>query len=178
MLQEQHIPRYSYADYAQWEGNWELINGYPFAISPSPALKHQRTSNAVSFIFNTALKESKVSCNCEVVYEIDWHISDDTVVRPDIMIICGKHPDDQPIRIPPVLIVEIFLPATRLKDRNTKFQLYEQAGVKFYLMVDPDLRTIEIFQLVDNRYAQQDGLEQFALTSSCSLQVSLATIFS
>lgn len=50
MLQEQHIPRYSYADYAQWEGNWELINGYPHAMSPSPALKHQRTSNAVSFI--------------------------------------------------------------------------------------------------------------------------------
>lgn len=33
--------RYSYNDYKDWEGNWELINGYPIAMSPSPKRTHQ-----------------------------------------------------------------------------------------------------------------------------------------
>lgn len=178
MLQEQHIPRYSYADYQQWEGDWELINGYPYAMSPSPALKHQRLSNKISFALNTALGGQKPNCNCEVVYEIDWRISEDTVVRPDVMVICGTNPEDQVIQITPVLIVEIFSPATRLKDRNTKFQLYQAAGVKYYLMADPDAQALEIFQLIDNKYQQQDAITTFALTASCNIHVSLTDIFS
>lgn len=28
--------RYTYNDFRLWEGNWELVNGYPYAMSPSP----------------------------------------------------------------------------------------------------------------------------------------------
>jgi hypothetical protein len=40
-LAEKYLPYYTYEDYKQWEGNWELINGIPYAMAPSPLKKHQ-----------------------------------------------------------------------------------------------------------------------------------------
>ena len=62
-----------------------------------------------------------------VVYELDWIISDTTVVRPDIAIICDKTGDF--ITSPPALIIEIISPSTALKDRQVKFDIYQEQGV-------------------------------------------------
>jgi hypothetical protein len=32
---------YTYDDWVLWEGRWELLEGNPTAISPSPIPKHQ-----------------------------------------------------------------------------------------------------------------------------------------
>ncbi|TKK70888.1 hypothetical protein FC093_04120 [Ilyomonas limi] len=34
------IPRYTYADYAQWKEDWELIKGYPYQLLPSARWQH------------------------------------------------------------------------------------------------------------------------------------------
>jgi len=31
---------YTYDDYKQWQGDWELIAGIPLAMSPAPTRKH------------------------------------------------------------------------------------------------------------------------------------------
>ena len=33
--------RYTYQDYLLWKGDWELVNGYPYAMAPSPNINHQ-----------------------------------------------------------------------------------------------------------------------------------------
>lgn len=38
------IPRYTYDDYKQWEGQWELISGVAYAMSPAPMIEHQSIS--------------------------------------------------------------------------------------------------------------------------------------
>lgn len=38
-----YIPRYTYEDWLHWEGQWELIDGVPFAMSPMPVPSHQQT---------------------------------------------------------------------------------------------------------------------------------------
>ena len=35
------LPHYTYEDYCNWEGRWELIDGIPFAMSPAPTPRHQ-----------------------------------------------------------------------------------------------------------------------------------------
>ncbi len=40
----EYIQRYTLADYAQWPRDWELIQGQPVAMTPSPGVSHQRTS--------------------------------------------------------------------------------------------------------------------------------------
>ena len=76
-------------------------------------------------------------CSCETYYELDWIVNDNTVVRPDCMVVCGDFKEDF-LTFPPQLILEISSPNTRLRDRNTKFSLYEMYGVKYYLIADCD----------------------------------------
>jgi Uma2 family endonuclease len=178
MLNNQEIPKYSYNDYKNWEGYWELINGYPYAMSPSAKNRHQVVGSHLITCFYMALKKNnKEQCPCQILYETDWIISQDTVVRPDIAVVCGTIDPDDFIRIPPVLIVEIASESTRLKDRNTKFILYEQCGVNYYLLADPEKKQLEYYQLVNNKYEQQTPTTQFKLHHTCTIEAKLDDIF-
>lgn len=170
-------PRYNINDYNQWQGDWELINGYPYAMSPSPFPKHQFVTKQFVFAFESAFRQNKTSCPCSVYFELDWVVNDETIVRPDLMVLSEPINPNDFIRNPPILIVEVFSAATRLKDRNLKFNLYQQYGVKYYLMADPDAKTIEAFELVNNQYAQVNGLLQFVLTKNCTITLEEERIF-
>ena len=37
-LKVEDLPHYTYDDYVQWEGRWELIKGIPFAMVPAPVM--------------------------------------------------------------------------------------------------------------------------------------------
>ncbi len=164
------LPQYSYSDYEQWEGDWELIYGFPYAMSPSPKRVHQFSERKFLRLVEDALSEKR-DCDCMVYHELDWIIDDNTVVCPDIMIVCGKFEDDF-LRFPPTLIVEIASSKTRLKDRNVKFKLYEANGVKFYLIADPDKQSTDVFILKDNYY-QQTNTSSFQITNSCTIELAL-----
>lgn len=166
------LPQYSYADYEQWEGDWELIYGFPYAMSPSPKRTHQETGFNFMKLISAQLETKPVdACNCKVYYELDWIIDDTTVVCPDVMVVCGKFEEDF-LRFPPTLILEIASLKTRLKDRNVKFRLYESNGVKFYLIADPDKQTIDTFILKDNFY-QQTSERIFELTIDCKIELAI-----
>ncbi len=167
--------RYTYNDYKLWEGNWELVNGYPYAISPSPNRRHQLFGGKFTSEVVNLLKNQKSTCNCQVLYELDWIVNDNTVVRPDCMIVWGEFKDDY-LTFPPQLILEISSHSTRLRDRNTKFLLYEMYGVKYYLMADCDTRKVEIFELIDNKY-KQTSTTQFNLTATCTISVDANSLF-
>lgn len=91
------------------------------------------------------------------------------------MIVCGEFKDDY-LTFPPQLILEISSHSTRLRDRNTKFTLYEMYGVKYYLMADCDTQKVEIFELIDNKYKQTDTT-QFNLTATCSIGLDAQSLF-
>lgn len=169
----EYIPRYTYADYAQWEGNWELISGYPHAMSLSPVRKHQLVYTELTVALHNAIKNSKDCNDCRVIQDLDWIVSDDTVVRPDIMIVCGKFSDDF-LKSPPEFIIEILSKATSLKDRHVKYQLYESQGVKVYAIVNPDTRACDIFELINGEYIQNNTLGTFALHDKCSVSFHIA----
>jgi hypothetical protein len=39
------IPNYTYEDYCQWQGNWEVIDGIAYAMSPMSNPRHQNLAN-------------------------------------------------------------------------------------------------------------------------------------
>jgi Uma2 family endonuclease len=47
-------PRYSVADYQKWEGDWELINGYPYAMA-SATRPHQLLAGRIFGLIQSAL---------------------------------------------------------------------------------------------------------------------------
>lgn len=172
----QDYPHYTYKDYEKWEGDWELIRGIPYAMSPAPNRHHQRFGSRFVTAVSNALNKISAPCNCEVLYETDWLISEDTVVRPDVMVTCENLATDF-ITSPPSLILEILSPSTLLKDRNTKFNLYQAFGVRYYLIADLGKKEIAIFQLIDNRYQEVKELNDFQLTKECTVSLSLMELF-
>ena len=79
----------------------------------------------------------------------------------------------------PSLVVEILSPATALRDRHTKYELYQQQGVKYYLIVDIDKKNIEVYMLQDGNYSLEgiDNSYVFYLNDECSITPDLSEIF-
>jgi Uma2 family endonuclease len=149
-VKSEYIPRYTYEDYVQWEGDWELINGLPYAMAPAPVLNHQIVFGHIT----RRLEESLDNCErCTALAEVDWKIAENTVVRPDNLVICGEVGGAYLTKAP-VLIFEILSPATSYKDRNIKYQLYEREGVKYYILVDIEALVAEVFELKNKKYAK------------------------
>ncbi len=171
-----YLPHYTYEDYKIWEGDWELIQGIPYSMSPAPGKRHQRLGGRLFKIIIDSLFQIKNHCkDCEAFYELDWIISDDTVLRPDIMIVCGSS-NEEFQKLPPTLIVEILSPSTAIKDRTVKFDIYEQQKVKYYLIADPIAQTIKVFEWNENGYVE-NAIGIFNLNDDCVLKLDLSSIF-
>lgn len=165
-----YLPHYTVEDYHRWEGNWELIDGIPYAMSPSPTRKHQLLATYLLVQIEGSLRKQKDNCgDCQVVHELDWIIGNNTVVRPDVAIICDE--DGDFISKSPELIIEIISPSTALNDRQLKFELYQEQGVGYYILVDPTTKTKNIFALHNGKYAEHNQLVDFALADGCNIQL-------
>ncbi len=170
------FPRYTYNDYKNWKEDWELIDGYPMQMLPSATSSHNKVQLNLIFQLKTGLKSLDPDCNCSLFFELDWKINQETVVRPDIMVVCGQMNSDF-LEMPPVLIVEIVSPTSVKKDRNIKFELYRENGVKYYILADYTKKTIEIFQLIDNLYKQVE-ITTFNIDKDCNVTLDFDNIWS
>jgi Uma2 family endonuclease len=171
------LPHYTRDDWQHWEGKWELIEGYPIAMSPTPIPEHQRVAAEMRTELVLALRQSGCK-KCKAYDPIDYIISEDTILIPDILVVCGPITKKY-LDFPPALVVEILSPSTALRDRNTKFQLYQQQGVKFYLLADVEAKKIETFELVKERYHLRSGENEqvFALEEGCQIAPDFSAIF-
>ncbi len=173
------LPHYTYEDYCQWEGRWELIDGIPYAMSPAPIPQHQLVGGNIIYELKDAIKRAKCK-NCKVYEFIDVKIFEDTIVQPDVLIVC-KPITKKFLDFPATLVVEILSPATALKDRNSKYALYEEMGIKYFLIIDVDKRSIEINTLDNQQYqlTTYSGTQpfHFILEDGCNMDVGLNNIW-
>jgi len=171
------LPYYTYEDYVQWEGRWEIIDGIPYAMSPAPTPKHQIIANTLGALFYNELKNCK---QCKAAQFVDYKISDDTILQPDLSILCQKT-NKKFIDFPPAIVVEILSPSTALKDRHTKAGLYAGQNVPYYIIISPDTEEAEVYLLEANDYAlQQKGPSfsyQFNFPEDCSAIIDFAEIW-
>jgi Uma2 family endonuclease len=157
VLKVQYLPQYTIEDYLSWDGDWELIHGIPYAMSPSPGIGHQRSGRKALNALEEALKLA--SCNCEVFYELDWHVKKDTVVRPDLIVLCNAEFKKDFVDQTPPLVIEVLSPSTQEKDRTLKAELYAAAGVVNYVLIDHEKKGLEVFLLINGRYQHNSSQE-------------------
>jgi Uma2 family endonuclease len=170
------LPHYTYNDYVNWEGRWELIEGHPIAMSPMPIPEHQRVAAEMRFEFMSALKKEKCK-NCRAYDPLDYKINDDTILQPDIVIVCGPI-NRAYLDFPAELVVEILSPSTALRDRNSKFEFYQQQKIKYYLIVEVHKRSIEIYELTEGMYILQSYNNHFEFQfSDCTILPELNNIW-
>ena len=149
---KQYQAYYTVVEWELWKDAWELIDGAPYCMSPAPGIRHQRINGQLYLELQACMK----SCNkCESFLPIDWQISEDTVVQPDISIVCKQVSGNRLLEAP-TAIFEILSPSTEKKDRTIKFELYQNQGVKYYIIVNPESESVEIFLLdVEGKYQKQ-----------------------
>jgi Uma2 family endonuclease len=150
-----YLEYYTADDYAHWEGNWELIYGAPYAMSPSPSITHQRVAKRFLVQLDAQLKECPL---CEVLSEVDWHCAEDIIVRPDIVLVCDVK--GERLFETPELIIEVVSPSTVKRDEQIKRVLYQEKGVKNYILVYPQEQKVVIYQLVNGEYQQVKGKKE------------------
>ena len=165
---EKEEPHYTYADYKEWEldegERYELINGIAYAVA-GPNIRHQAILTELLSQFHAYLrgKPCKVfpaPCDVRLFYEEDE--SDDTVVQPDILIVCDKEKlGPEGCHGAPDLVVEILSPSNTAIEMEEKLKLYQYAGVREYWVVDPKNNglTVHRFQkdmIITNTYKNAD----------------------
>lgn len=146
-------------------------------MSPAPAADHQKINGRLFTIFENALQSN---CNkYETFLPVDWKIDDKTVVQPDLVIVCNKLKKDY-LDITPALAVEIISPSSALKDRHEKFELYEQEGVQYYIIIDPRFKKLEIYDLIKGKYklsGKQHNQFVFNLVKGCQFSLNFDGIW-
>ena len=169
--------RYSYADYLTWEMDEmvELIKGKIFKRDiAAPALNHQRISMRLSVQLFNFLKGK----TCQVFhapFDVRLPVKSrknqdiDTVVQPDICVVCDPDKLDAAGCIgAPDLVVEILSPGNNKRELKNKFEVYEEAGVKEYWVIHPNEQTLLIYSLIDGKYqASRFFVPEDEITSAC-----------
>lgn len=92
-----------------------------------------------------------------------WWIEEETEIRfplgrlavPDL---CGFRvervpdlPDENPLTLLPDWCCEVLSPSTAGSDRRIKLPLYATSGVAWTWLVDPERRTVEVFETIQGR---------------------------
>lgn len=147
-IEQRDMPKYTISDYKLWKGDWELINGHPIAMSPSPMITHQSVCKDIVITLDDELNECE---ECEVLYEIDWIIDEENIVRPDVIVVC-KSEDIEYVTKAPKVIFEVISKSTAHNDRVIKKRIYEEEGVLYYGIVDPEVRLAKLYELKDGNY--------------------------
>lgn len=139
---------YTYADYLRWEfeERLEILRGKIYWMSPGPSTTHQRLVGNFHIKFSQYFKGNSP---CEIFlspYDIrlpntknksgkdeDVH----TVFQPDLCVVCDENKiDERGCLGAPDFIIEILSPGNSIKEMNIKFDIYEEAGVREYWMVN------------------------------------------
>ncbi|MDR2134319.1 MAG: Uma2 family endonuclease [Treponema sp.] len=160
--------RYTYADYLAWETDkrCEIIDGRVYMMS-APSVAHQAISRELLGQFWTFLKGKP----CQVfAAPFDVRLfpkedgSDDTVVQPDLLVICdrSKIADGRACRGAPDLVIEILSPSNTDIPLLSKFTKYLKAGVREYWIVDPKEKDIQVHILEP---ADEKSPERFISTA-------------
>ena len=183
--------RYTYADYLKWrfEERVELFKGYIYKMSPAPNFRHQKIATQLTGEIYYFLKGKK----CQVFgapFDVRLPLlkkkqkrkKNDTVVQPDITVVCDESKlDKQGCNGAPNIVVEVLSPGNTKKEMKNKYELYEEAGVQEYWLVHPHDNNVMVFVLGESGkyqiykiYTEDDTLESPTLKG---FQLNLAEIF-
>ena len=178
--------RYTFADVLAWpdDERAELINGEVFMMAPAPSRGHQGISVELTRQFANYLEGKKCKAYHAPfdvrLFEKDGDTPEDvdTVVEPDLVVICDPSKlDDRGCKGAPDMVVEILSPSTQRHDRLVKLGLYQRAGVREYWIVSPEERTVQVFlykdgSLLPHEVYSREDVAKVNVLDGCFIELS------
>jgi len=123
----------------------------------SPSVEHQRVLLNIAAEFRNYFRGK----SCEVfISPLDvWLTNEEKTtkvkVQPDLMVISDKAGLKKNAYYGvPDLIIEIIAPSNESHDRVKKYSTYMEFGINEYWMVNPKLKTIEVYIFEEDEYKQ------------------------
>lgn len=175
---------YTYEDYLALPDDgyrYELLNG-SLVCEPAPTRHHQRVVGRL-FLLLTEYFAAADPLGEVFTAPLDVRLAQSTVVQPDLVYFSsGRYKsassgeDDLP-----ELVVEVLSPSTRVRDRLQKTELFRQAKIPHYWLVELETGTVEALRLQAEHYsicANGYGQGLFAHPEFPGLSLDLAVLFS
>ena len=133
----------------------EIIAGELYA-SPRPATPHALAASSLGGELIRPFQRGRGGPGGWLILdEPELHLGADVLV-PDL---AGWRRERMPqmprapaLTLAPDWLCEVLSPSTEERDRAAKLPVYARAGVRHVWLVDPDVRTLELFRLEDARY--------------------------
>jgi len=133
----------------------EILDGTLYT-QPRRAPKHALASSVLGGKFTDPFHTgSNGPGGWWILDEPELHLNGDVMV-PDL---AGWRRDRMPelpetawFELVPDWICEVLSPSTARNDRVLKMPKYANYGVKHFWLIDPELRTLEVYQLTDSRW--------------------------
>ncbi|GAB6045578.1 hypothetical protein JCM11957_11760 [Caminibacter profundus] len=123
------------------------------------------------------LKKTLNCENCEVLVEVDYKVSENTVLRPDVVLTCDDEGVEYLIKAPEI-VFEVISPSTARRNEIYKFKIYEKEGVKFLILVYPDGLFAKIYKNIDGEFKKigdfSRGVFDFEM---CGVMVDFNSVF-
>ena len=131
----------------------ELIDGQFYDMA-APSRIHQRILNFLNTEINIYIRSKDGSCEVyPAPFAVKLFNDRKTVVEPDISVICDPNKlTDQGCTGAPDWIIEIVSPSTSSHDYVRKLNLYMDAGVKEYWIVDPAKKSVYVYHLEETKF--------------------------
>jgi Uma2 family endonuclease len=137
--------------------------------SPAPLPKHSKAQRALGSFLGRPFDDDDGfggPGGWWIFVEVDVALGRHDIVRPDL---CGWRrerlldPGEQrPITVTPDWVCEILSPSTASRDRVGKRNLYAEHRIPHYWIVDVDARTLEAFELRDERWSLAGTFDEHA----------------
>ena len=152
----------TYEDFAALpdDGNrYELHEG-ELSVTPAPGTRHQQVLLNLALVLAPHVRAH--TAGELFIAPFDCIMTNITVVEPDLLYIDeGRRQllSERALEGAPTLAIEIVSPSTGHIDRRRKMTLYAKHDVTWYWIVDPNIRTIDVYRLEGDAYRHDARLE-------------------
>jgi len=171
----------------------EVINGIEM-MSPPAFSNHNHVKLNVALVFKLFLKNNICIPFGDGEKVVLPSQKEGDYLIPDFFVLCDRsnHKKDG-VYGAPDLVVEVLSPGTAKYDRGEKKDLYQTNGVKEYWIIEPNIKSIEVYLLKDGMYkldeiyripdddeqkeAKEAAKTTFSVSSFPDMNVNLEDIF-
>ena len=144
------------------EQDFELIGGVKF-MAPAPSPTHGTIISILGMFFNNYIYTNDVNA---LVFgdNTDVYLSEEYHFKPDLSIVCNPDIVDwnRAIIGAPDLVVEVLSKSTMKRDIGIKKKTYAQCGVKEYWIINPWVKSIEVYYLIDGAFELDEVYKIFS----------------
>lgn len=132
----------------------ELINGELIYNQAAPSRLHQTILMELSGTIREYIRSKNGTCRVyPAPFAVKLNKNNQTIVEPDISVICDQNKlTDRGCTGAPDWIIEIVSPSNASHDYIRKLNLYADAGVREYWIVDPARESIFVYYLEQEQF--------------------------